>query len=80
MVWSADVTRKRYRVDVTQYVRWALDPNTGYSSLAAIDADGILTFMLGNNLLFGGKLDNYTEFFSREAPDACDRPHLEVFR
>lgn len=80
VVWSADVTRKRYRVDVTQYVRWALDPNTGYSSLAAIDADGILTFMLGNNLLFGGKLDNYTEFFSREAPDACDRPHLEVFR
>lgn len=80
VVWSADVTRKRYRVDVTRYVRWALDPNTGYSSLAAIDADGILTFMLGNNFLFGGKVDNYTEFFSREAPDACDRPHFEIFR
>lgn len=69
-----------YRVDVTEYVRWALGLNSAYSSFAARDADGVVTFMLGNNRQSSIGSTDYTLFFPRESPTECGRPHLEVYQ
>lgn len=69
-----------YRVDVTDYMRWALGLNTAYSSFAARDADGIVTFMLGNNRHSSIGSSDYTLFHPRESPTECGRPHLEVYQ
>jgi hypothetical protein len=83
VVASTDQTRDLYRVDVTDYVRWAIghdDPAAAFSTLAARDFDGIVTFMLGNFRVSGVGASDYTEFRSREVPTACEQPHLEVFQ
>jgi hypothetical protein len=80
VVFPSHAPGARYRVDVTDYVRWALGLNPGYSSFAARDADGILTVMMSNNRIYAVGANDYTEFRSREMPVECDRPHLEVYQ
>jgi hypothetical protein len=81
VVSYADVSRQLYRVDVTDYVRWALAGNSSYSDFAASDADSVLTFMMATNILYyAGGVSDYAEFLSRETSAECERPHLEVYR
>lgn len=77
----ADANTKQYRVNVTDYVRWGLGLKTDYSSVAPSDPDRLLTIMMANNLAYHVAEDNdWTTFYSRENPQPCVRPHLEVYR
>ncbi len=78
---ATDANTKQFRVDVTDYVRWGLGLKPDFSSFAPRDADGLLTFLMGNNLPYHAAGDNdWTAFYARENPQACLRPHLEVYR
>lgn len=68
-----------YRIDITNYLRWGIGQNAGYSTLAPQDQDGFLTIMLGNRFVYNDVADDYSEFFSRDVPAGCARPHLEVY-
>ena len=68
-----------YRIDVTDFVRWAMDRNPACSAFAARDADGILTFMMGNDRQTSTGSSDYTLLLSRESAPECGRPHLEVY-
>lgn len=80
VVFHTHAPGAHYRVDVTDYVRWALGLNPGYSSFAGRDADGILTVMMSNNMIYAVGANDYTEFRSRDAAAECERPHLEVYQ
>jgi hypothetical protein len=79
VVFAADAPGKLYRLDITEFVRWAIGLDQPYSNLATSDADRIVTIMLANNRVYSVHLPDYTEFHSREAALECQRPHLEVY-
>lgn len=81
VVWPTDVPGALYRLDVTEYVRWALGLATaGFGSdFAAFDADGVLTFMMANIFVYSAGGNDYSELRSRETALECDAPHLDVY-
>lgn len=79
-VFANHAQGRLYRIDVTDFVRWALERNPAYSAFAARDADGIVTFMMGNNRQTSIGSSDFTVLFSRESASLCGRPHLEVYQ
>jgi hypothetical protein len=74
---GADQPPRSYELDVTEYVRWALGDNPGFSASApGGDADGRITLLLAHGEVVYG-VDG-TEFDARESDDltACDQPQL----
>jgi hypothetical protein len=80
VVRPSDAPGTLYRIDVTDYLRWAINGNPAYSSFAPRDDDGIVTFMMGNNMQYSMGASDYTRLVSRESGAACERPHLEIYR
>jgi hypothetical protein len=81
VVKADDVNGTSYRVDITDYVRWGLGGNKGYSTFAESDPDGLLTILMADNLQYSVAGDNdWTTFYARENSQVCLRPHLEVYR
>ena len=68
---TADAPGTVYTFDVTEYVRWALGQNAGYSSLATSDADKKITFMLSTSL--DTTLNIGFTFSSRQAASGAPR-------
>jgi hypothetical protein len=74
---GADQPPRSYELDVTEYVRWALGENPGFSASApGGNADGRITLLLAHGELVYG-VDG-TEIHSRQSDDAeqCAQPQL----
>jgi hypothetical protein len=74
---AADQPPRAYELDVTEFMRWALGDNPGFSaSSPGGDADGRITLLLAHAELIYG-VDG-TEIHSRESDDAeqCAQPQL----
>jgi hypothetical protein len=79
LVEPADQSGTIYRIEITDYIRWAMGQNAGFSAFAARDTDGFVTIMLGNRRPYDQSLQDFTEFMDRSWPTECSRPHLEVY-
>lgn len=79
VVRPTDPALTLYRFDITDYVRWAMGQNAGYSAFATRDDDGFITIMLGHREVYNQSIYDFTEFMDRSYPIACARPHLEVY-
>lgn len=78
-VEPTDQSGTLYRINITDYVRWAIGLNAGYSTFATHDTDGFVTIMLGNRRVYNQSAQDFTEFMDRDVPVQCARPHLEVY-
>jgi len=58
-----------YQLDISDYVRWHRPP--------VGDANGLITLLLAHSAEIAG--DDGSEFYSREAADACNRPRIVLY-
>jgi hypothetical protein len=71
-----DEVGTRYRIVITDFVRWAMGENQGFSAFAQSDSDGYITILLG---LSQADTGDHHSIKSRDFSTGCDRPHLEAF-
>jgi hypothetical protein len=64
----------RYALDITEYVKWAIGDNPGFSSALPDGDDQISILMAASNPM--NLAQDGSAFFSRQVPEECDRPFL----
>jgi len=75
-VSSTDQIGTEYRINITDFVRWAIGENQAFSTFARSDSDGYITIVLG---LSQADTGDHHAIKSRDFSTGCDRPHLEIF-